>query len=89
VSQDHCRQGLGSNRALCAGFALSFVLACFSVCLAQDYPKRPIRVVAATTPGGGPDMMARLTAQYLAPRLRQQVIVDNRPGAGGNLGAEQ
>jgi tripartite-type tricarboxylate transporter receptor subunit TctC len=83
------RKEVHFNRAFCAGFALSFVPAWFPACLAQDYPKRPIRLVAATTPGGGPDVMARLAAQYLSPRLRQQVIVDNRPGAGGNLGAEQ
>jgi tripartite-type tricarboxylate transporter receptor subunit TctC len=87
--QNTNRRGLRSNWAFRAGLALSFVPAWFFACLAQDYPKRPVRLVAATTPGGGPDVMARLTAQYLGPRLRQQVIVDNRPGAGGNLGAEQ
>jgi len=54
---------------------------------AGDYPRKPIRIIIGFTPGGGPDITARYIAQKLTESLKQQVIVDNRPGAGGTLGA--
>jgi tripartite-type tricarboxylate transporter receptor subunit TctC len=55
---------------------------------APDYPQRPIRMVTAFAPGGSVDIVGRLLAQKLTDNWGQQVVVDNRPGAGGNLSAE-
>jgi tripartite-type tricarboxylate transporter receptor subunit TctC len=54
----------------------------------QAYPTRPIRIIAQFTPGTSTDIMARVTAQHLSKVFNQQVIVDNRPGAGAVLGTE-
>ena len=56
--------------------------------VAQNYPARAVRVIVAFTPGGGPDLAARFIAQQLSPLWGQQVVVDNRPGAGGILGTD-
>ena len=55
---------------------------------AETWPSRPIRLVAPFAPGGGSDFTSRLIADKLSARLGQTMIVDNKPGAGGNLGAE-
>jgi len=55
---------------------------------AQDYPKRPIRWVVGFPPGGSTDIVARIIAPWLSERLGQQVIVENKPGAGTNLAAQ-
>ena len=55
---------------------------------AQAYPSRPIRIVVGLAAGSSSDILARLIGQWLSERLGQPVIIENRPGAGGSLGAE-
>jgi tripartite-type tricarboxylate transporter receptor subunit TctC len=55
---------------------------------AQDYPTRPIKLVVVTAAGGLMDVAARLTADHVGKALGQRILVENRPGSGGNLGAE-
>jgi len=54
----------------------------------QSWPDKPVRVVVAFTAGGTTDILARSVGQQLSERLKQQFIIDNKPGAGGNLGTE-
>jgi tripartite-type tricarboxylate transporter receptor subunit TctC len=54
---------------------------------APAFPQRPVRMVVAFPPGTGPDVMARAIAEAMRPALGQPVVVENRPGAGGNIGA--
>src|SRR5262249_40149104 len=70
-----------------AAIILLAVLGAAPAAAAQDYPTRTVRIVVSSPPGGGPDIVARLLADRLAPRWGQTVIVENRPGAAGNLGA--
>ncbi len=66
-----------------------FLCACLipPAALAQPYPNKPIRLIVPFAAGQGADVAARLTAQKLADDIGQPIIIDNRPGAGGNIGA--
>jgi tripartite-type tricarboxylate transporter receptor subunit TctC len=76
------------HRRVLAGVAC-VLLSFFGItALAQNYPVRPIRIVLPYGPGGNSDIIARQLAQHMSQRLGQQVIVDNRPGAGGILATE-
>src|SRR5690606_31223569 len=66
----------------------SLVLVSSAPAFAQAYPVKPIRLVVGVPAGGTNDMVARLVGQKLGALLGQQIVVDNRPGANGNIGAE-
>jgi tripartite-type tricarboxylate transporter receptor subunit TctC len=55
---------------------------------AQTWPARPVRIVVAFTAGGTTDILARSVGQQLTERLKQPFVIDNKPGAGGNIGTE-
>src|SRR6058998_428115 len=74
--------------ALMAGLVLAIgTLAIGTQAQAQDYPTRPVTIVVPTGPGGGMEMVARLVAPKLEQRLGKPFIIENRPGAGTNIGA--
>jgi tripartite-type tricarboxylate transporter receptor subunit TctC len=71
---------------LAAGAAALATVPCIAA--AQSYPSKPVRVVVGFAAGGGVDILARLTGQWLSERLGQQFIVETRPGAGSNMATE-
>jgi tripartite-type tricarboxylate transporter receptor subunit TctC len=75
-------------RSLAALIASCTLAGLTALATAQEYPTRTVRMIAPFAPGGATDALARIVSQKLTERWHQQVIVDNRPGAGGNIGAE-
>ena len=73
---------------VCTGIAILGLIAAPAFA-ADPYPTRPIRMIVGFAPGGGTDLTARPVAQKMSELLGQQVIVENRPGAGGNIATEQ
>jgi len=68
--------------------AMAGVLAVAVPVWAQDYPSKPIRMIVVTAPGGLMDVAARIVSENVGKALGQTIVVENRPGGGGNLGAE-
>ncbi len=76
---------IASSRTVLLFSLLALPLA---VAAAESYPTKPIRLIAPSSPGSGVDIVARFLGQKLSENVKQQVVVDNRAGAGANLGAE-
>ena len=75
----------------CSLLARVFAVLALAACAcasAQQYPSRPLRWIAPFAPGGGSDLTTRLAAQRVSELIGQQIVVDNRIGASGNIGAE-
>ena len=81
-------RSLRSRLFVAAAAALALALPTASVLAQAAYPNKPIRLIVPFPPGGGTDMIARTVAQKLTDQNKWNVIVDNRPGAGGNLGVD-
>ncbi|QDM19240.1 tripartite tricarboxylate transporter substrate binding protein [Tardiphaga sp. vice352] len=78
-----------SRRAAIGWIALGFsAFTCIGSASAQDYPTRPVRFVVAYPPGGATDILARLIGQKLSERTGQTFVIENKPGAGNNIGTE-
>ena len=75
------------NRLL-GGVAAILCAASTHLAMAQAWPAKPVRMILAFPPGGPTDVVSRVIAQRLSEQLGQQILVDNKPGAGGNIGAE-
>lgn len=80
---------MASRRAAIGLIAMGFAAFLSTGATAQDYPTRPVKWVVGYPPGGATDILARLIGQRLSERLGQQFIIENKPGAGGNIGAAQ
>lgn len=84
---------VGSSRAVHYGLVAAVIFCCSlpvpsSALAGESYPNKPVRIVCPFPPGGGADAVARLLAEKFSARVGKPVIVDNRPGAGGTIGAE-
>lgn len=75
-------------RILCSMLAVAAIAGGTTIASAQDFPSRPVRIVAPFAPGGSTDVLTRLVAQKLNARWKQAVVVENRVGASGRIGAE-
>ncbi|OZI34816.1 hypothetical protein CAL29_15225 [Bordetella genomosp. 10] len=82
------RAPLASRIALAAACTLGLLSSVAAAPAAADYPNNPIRIVVPFAAGGTSDLVTRILAQAMGAELRVPVIVDNRPGAGGNIGSE-
>ncbi|HEY6241528.1 MAG TPA: tripartite tricarboxylate transporter substrate-binding protein, partial [Burkholderiales bacterium] len=76
------------KRTLGCGAGMFLLLLAVPAAAQEAWPVRPVKFIVPSSPGGGTDLYARQLAQALSDALKQQFIVDNRPGASGNIGAE-
>src|SRR6202171_4305204 len=80
---------MASRRTAICLFAMGIsAIASIGSASALDYPTRPIRFVVGYPPGGATDIIARLIGQRLSEKLGQQFVIENKPGAGNNIGIE-
>ena len=84
----HPSHGIRRRTAIAAALAFGALLATTGACAQAAYPAKPIRLIVPFPPGGGTDMIARTVAQKLTETLKWTIVIDNRPGAGGNLGVD-
>ena len=70
------------------GASLIALILPLGVAVAQEYPDKPVHLIVPFPPGGGADILARTVAPRLAQALGKPIVVENKPGAGGNVGAE-
>ncbi len=77
-----------TDHKMCQRLCIAALAAVCGSVQADDYPSKPVRMIVGFAPGGGTDTTARPIAQKLGELLGQQVIVDNRPGAGGNIATD-
>lgn len=75
-------------KRLASGLAAALLLACGAAAATEEWPARPIRLIVPFGPGSTPDIVARLISDKLSPRLGKPVVVENKPGAGGNIGTD-
>ena len=77
-----------SVRTVACGMMTAAILGVGGGAMAQSYPSKPIRMIFPFPPGGPTDLLGRAIAQKMSDQMGQQVVADNRPGAGGNLGLD-
>ena len=75
-------------KTVLAAAVLAFAFAANNAHAQSSYPNKPVRVVVPSSAGGGTDIIARIVAPRLSQALGQQVVIDNRPGAGTMIGGE-
>src|SRR5215510_12049639 len=85
------RSGTGAGR--CGLIAIAAIVAALMASLAasahaQDYPTRAVKIIVPFPAGGSADVVPRIVAEWLSRKWGQPVVIENRPGAGGNIGAE-
>src|SRR5262245_23326832 len=86
--QENMASGHFTLAARLGAAAIVFMIALAAPGLAQDYPARAVKMLVPVPAGGITDVLARILQDHLARKWGQTIVVDNRPGAGGNLGTE-